>query len=196
MPDNVGHQFGDDLIPIQTLIFARLSFLPFCMIRALYSALPYLLLLPVYTVWSQLSWHLQQCFIRFQSWLFKFSGGNPSGFCYQTEKFIKRPSVLNIHKSDLAGILLIRSEHFGDHRGFFAETYSGRGFAWLDNGTHGSLLDADNFVRTLTERQGLQVGSTDEIAYQAGWINRSQLAEQAKLFEKTGYGKYLADLAL
>jgi glucose-1-phosphate thymidylyltransferase len=72
----------------------------------------------------------------------------------------------------------------------------GRGFAWLDTGTHASLLDAGNFVRTLTERQGLQVGSPDEIAYQAGWINRAQLAARAKIFEKTGYGKYLADLAL
>jgi glucose-1-phosphate thymidylyltransferase len=72
----------------------------------------------------------------------------------------------------------------------------GRGFAWLDTGTHASLLDAGNFVRTLTERQGLQVGSPDEIAYQAGWINRAQLAARAKVFEKTGYGKYLADLVL
>lgn len=72
----------------------------------------------------------------------------------------------------------------------------GRGFAWLDTGTHASLLDAGNFVRTLTERQGLQVGSPDEIAYQAGWIDRAQLAARAKIFEKTSYGKYLADLAL
>ena len=72
----------------------------------------------------------------------------------------------------------------------------GRGFAWLDTGTHASLLDAGNFVRTLTERQGLQVGSPDEIAYLAGWINRAQLAARAKLFEKTSYGKYLEELIL
>jgi glucose-1-phosphate thymidylyltransferase len=70
----------------------------------------------------------------------------------------------------------------------------GRGFAWLDTGTHASLLDASNFVRTLTERQGLQVGSPDEIAYQAGWINRNELAARAAIFQKTSYGKYLADL--
>lgn len=70
----------------------------------------------------------------------------------------------------------------------------GRGFAWLDTGTHASLLDAGNFVRTLTERQGLQVGSPDEIAYQAGWINRDELAARAAIFQKTSYGKYLADL--
>ncbi|MBI1220677.1 MAG: glucose-1-phosphate thymidylyltransferase, partial [Rhodobacteraceae bacterium] len=63
--------------------------------------------------------------------------------------------------------------------------------AWLDTGTHASLLDAGNFVRTLTDRQGLQVGSPDEIAYAAGWIDRDGLAARAKLFGKTGYGAYL-----
>lgn len=70
----------------------------------------------------------------------------------------------------------------------------GRGFAWLDTGTHGSLLEAGNFVPTLTERQGLQVGSPDEIAYHAGWINRGQLSARATVFQKTSYGSYLADL--
>ena len=67
----------------------------------------------------------------------------------------------------------------------------GRGFAWLDTGTHGSLLDAGNFVRTLTERQGLQVGCPDEIAYRIGWIDRAGLAERADTFKKNDYGKYL-----
>lgn len=67
----------------------------------------------------------------------------------------------------------------------------GRGFAWLDTGTHGSLLDASNFVRTLTERQGLQVGSPDEIAYQLNWITKDQLLERAQAFEKNSYGQYL-----
>jgi len=67
----------------------------------------------------------------------------------------------------------------------------GRGFAWLDTGTHGSLLYAGNFVRTLTERQGLQVGSPDEIAYRAGWMDRDQLAERAEVFKKNGYGTHL-----
>jgi len=67
----------------------------------------------------------------------------------------------------------------------------GRGFAWLDTGTHGSLLDAGNFVRTLTERQGLQVGSPDEIAFREGWIDRDQLAARAEVFKKNGYGTHL-----
>ena len=68
----------------------------------------------------------------------------------------------------------------------------GRGYAWLDTGTHASLLDASNFVRTLTERQGLQVGSPDEVAYQMQWITRDQLTERAALFGKNSYGNYLA----
>lgn len=67
----------------------------------------------------------------------------------------------------------------------------GRGFAWLDTGTHGSLLDAGNFVRTLTLRQGLQVGCPDEISYRAGWIDKAALAARAALFKKNDYGRYL-----
>ena len=67
----------------------------------------------------------------------------------------------------------------------------GRGFAWLDTGTHGSLLDAGNFVRTLSERQGYQVGSPDEIAHSNGWINNEDLARRADMFGKNDYGTYL-----
>jgi glucose-1-phosphate thymidylyltransferase len=71
----------------------------------------------------------------------------------------------------------------------------GRGFAWLDTGTHASLLDAGNFVRTLEERQGLQSGCPEEIAYQQGWISRDQLLAQAAAYRKNDYGAYLARLA-
>lgn len=70
----------------------------------------------------------------------------------------------------------------------------GRGFAWLDTGTHASLLDAGNFVRTIEERQGLQAGSPDEIAYGQGWITDVQLAERAEVFGKNAYGHYLKQL--
>jgi glucose-1-phosphate thymidylyltransferase len=70
----------------------------------------------------------------------------------------------------------------------------GRGYAWLDTGTHGSLLDAGNFVRTLELRQGLQTGSPDEIAFEQGWITPQQLADRAKLFAKNDYGRYLEAL--
>ena len=70
----------------------------------------------------------------------------------------------------------------------------GRGYAWLDTGTHASLLDASNFVRTLTERQGLQVGSPDEVAYQMQWITKANLFERSKVFGKNKYGAYLSHL--
>ena len=71
----------------------------------------------------------------------------------------------------------------------------GRGYAWLDTGTHGSLLEAGNFVRTLSERQGQQVGSPDEIAFQMGWIGRDALLARAERFGKNEYGEYLKSLA-
>ncbi|MDC3316430.1 glucose-1-phosphate thymidylyltransferase RfbA [bacterium] len=71
----------------------------------------------------------------------------------------------------------------------------GRGYAWLDTGTHASLLDAGNFVKTLTERQGQQVGSPDEIAFEAGWISRDDLLTRATRFGKNAYGEYLKGVA-
>ena len=70
----------------------------------------------------------------------------------------------------------------------------GNGYAWLDTGTHLSLLDASNFVRTLIERQGLQVGSPDEIAYKLKWITKGQLTKNAQLFGNNKYGQYLGNL--
>lgn len=71
----------------------------------------------------------------------------------------------------------------------------GRGYAWLDTGTHTSLLDAGNFVRTLNNRQGLQTGSPDEVAFLNGWIDREALLNQAKQFAKNTYGTYLMQIA-
>ncbi|MEO1797498.1 MAG: glucose-1-phosphate thymidylyltransferase RfbA [Pseudomonadota bacterium] len=70
----------------------------------------------------------------------------------------------------------------------------GRGFAWLDTGTHASLLDAGNFVRTLSERQGQQVGCPEEIAFERGWIDAAALEARAEMFSKTSYGTYLRGL--
>lgn len=71
----------------------------------------------------------------------------------------------------------------------------GRGYAWLDTGTHASLLDAGNFVRTLTERQGQQVGSPDEVAFEMGWIDVEKIKARAEKFGKNDYGAYLAHLS-
>jgi glucose-1-phosphate thymidylyltransferase len=72
----------------------------------------------------------------------------------------------------------------------------GRGYAWLDTGTHASLLDAGNFVRTLSDRQGQQVGCPEEIAFEQGWISAEALMKRAELFGKTGYGAYLKRLVM
>ena len=69
-----------------------------------------------------------------------------------------------------------------------------RGFAWLDTGTHSSLLDASNFVRTLQQRQGLQVGCPEEIAYRNNWIDGEKLLALGQKIGNTEYGKYLIRL--
>ena len=67
----------------------------------------------------------------------------------------------------------------------------GRGYAWLDTGTHESLLQASNFIETIEQRQGLRVCCPEEIAYTHGWIDADQLAELARPLAKNGYGQYL-----
>ncbi|MDF0729366.1 glucose-1-phosphate thymidylyltransferase RfbA [Pseudomonas entomophila] len=71
----------------------------------------------------------------------------------------------------------------------------GRGFAWLDTGTHDSLLEASQYVQTIEHRQGLKVACLEEIAFQKGWISRDQLLAKAAELKKTGYGQYLGKLA-
>ncbi|WP_297976382.1 glucose-1-phosphate thymidylyltransferase RfbA [uncultured Capnocytophaga sp.] len=70
----------------------------------------------------------------------------------------------------------------------------GRGFAWLDTGTHDSLTEATNFVETLEKRQGLKISCLEEIAYRKGWISKEKLKELAQELSKNGYGQYLLDL--
>ncbi|MGP1607864.1 MAG: glucose-1-phosphate thymidylyltransferase RfbA [Moraxella sp.] len=70
----------------------------------------------------------------------------------------------------------------------------GRGFAWLDTGTHDSLLEAGHFVQTIERRQGLKIACLEEIAFSNKWIDENQLLERAEFFKKTGYGQYLLKL--
>lgn len=70
----------------------------------------------------------------------------------------------------------------------------GRGFAWLDTGTHDSLLEASQFVQTVEHRQGLKIACLEEIAFNNGWIDVNQLLNRATFFKKTGYGQYLLKL--
>lgn len=70
----------------------------------------------------------------------------------------------------------------------------GRGFAWLDTGTHDSLIEASQFVHTIEKRQGMKVACLEEIAYHKGWLNTEQVIEQATKLGKTDYGRYLQSL--
>lgn len=76
-------------------------------------------------------------------------------------------------------------------RGDLSVSQLGRGFAWLDTGTHDSLLEASQFVQTVEHRQGLKIACLEEIAYRQGWINKAELQSQAEALYKTGYGEYL-----
>jgi len=67
----------------------------------------------------------------------------------------------------------------------------GRGFAWLDTGTHDSLIEASQFIHTIEKRQGMKVACLEEIAYRNKWLSADQLAIQAELLQKTAYGQYL-----
>lgn len=71
----------------------------------------------------------------------------------------------------------------------------GRGFAWLDTGTHESLLEASHFVQTLEHRQGLKVACLEEIAWNKGWLTKAALLQSAKILEKNSYGQYLLKLS-
>jgi glucose-1-phosphate thymidylyltransferase len=70
----------------------------------------------------------------------------------------------------------------------------GRGFAWLDTGTHESLLEAAQFVETIEKRQGYKIACLEEIAFNQGWLSREQLQDQGELLKKNGYGQYLLSL--
>ena len=70
----------------------------------------------------------------------------------------------------------------------------GRGTAWLDTGTHDSLLDASQFVQTIEQRQGMKMCAPEEISWRNGWIDDAQLRTLAEPLKKSGYGQYLIDL--
>lgn len=80
------------------------------------------------------------------------------------------------------------------HRGDLHVEVLGRGFAWLDTGTHESLLEAGLFVQTIEKRQGFKIACLEEIAYHYGWITKEQVLEIAKPLSKNGYGEYLKEL--
>ncbi|MCH4293899.1 glucose-1-phosphate thymidylyltransferase RfbA [Shewanella sp. 3B26] len=79
-------------------------------------------------------------------------------------------------------------------RGQLNVSLLGRGFAWLDTGTHDALMEAGHFVQTIEKRQGLKIACLEEIAYRQGWISAEQMKEQASALSHSGYGEYLLQL--
>lgn len=98
--------------------------------------------------------------------------------------------VVPSHRGELEIVTLLES-YLVD--GTLSVEKMGRGYAWLDTGTHDSLLDAGNFVRTLSQRQGMQLGCPEEIGYQNGWIDANTMRAHAEKLKKTKYGRYLLE---
>lgn len=107
-------------------------------------------------------------------------------------------SVVNIAKqirpSDRGELEITDINNVYLERGDLHVALLGRGFAWLDTGTHDSLMEAGHFVQTIEIRQGLKIACLEEIAYNQGWLTKEQLTQQAAGLSKTGYGQYLLRL--
>ncbi|MAD43076.1 MAG: glucose-1-phosphate thymidylyltransferase [Arcobacter sp.] len=95
------------------------------------------------------------------------------------------------HRGELE-ITTVNEEYL--KRGNLKVELLGRGFAWLDTGTHDSLIEAGQFVQTIEHRQGYKIACLEEIAYSKGWITKEKVLEIAKPLSKNGYGQYLLDL--
>lgn len=104
---------------------------------------------------------------------------------------VRARAVIPSSRGELEIVTLLES-YLSD--GILQVNRMGRGYAWLDTGTHASLLDAGNFVRTLQSRQGLQTGCLEEIAYESGWISKAELGDLIRPLMKNEYGKYLRKL--
>lgn len=100
----------------------------------------------------------------------------------------------NVKQSDRGELEITSVNEEYLKRGKLKAELLGRGFAWLDTGTHDSLIAASHFVQTIEQRQGYKIACLEEIAYNKGWINAEQVLEMASLLKKNEYGKYLEGL--
>ena len=100
----------------------------------------------------------------------------------------------NIQPSDRGELEITSVNNVYLEKGRLQVEKLGRGFAWLDTGTHDSLLEASSYVQTIENRQGLKIAALEEIAWRNGWISDDQLKDQGEQFKKTQYGQYLLQL--
>lgn len=114
------------------------------------------------------------------------------GLYFYPNDVVKKAAVLHPSARGEYEITDLNREYLNEKRLCVKEM--GRGFAWLDTGTHQSLADATNFVRALIERQGLQISCVEEIAWAKGWIDDAQLKKLADDYGKSSYGVYLRNL--
>ena len=124
---------------------------------------------------------------------------NPKSNYAVTGLYFYDNDVINIAKSvepsDRGELEITAVNNAYLKRGDLQVTELGRGFAWLDTGTHDSLMKAGHFIQTIEHRQGLKVACLEEIAYHNGWISKDELLKRAEKFIKTGYGQYLRKIA-
>jgi len=115
-----------------------------------------------------------------------------TGLYFYDNSVIEIAKNVKPSKRDELEITTVNEEYL--KRGNLKVELLGRGFAWLDTGTHDSLLEAGQFVQTIERRQGYKIACLEEIAYNNGWINKEKVLEIAKPLSKNGYGQYLKDL--
>ena len=125
--------------------------------------------------------------------------GNPKSNFAVTGLYFYDNDVIEIAKavgrSDRGELEITDVNNTYQNRGDLNVQLLSRGFAWLDTGTHDSLIEAGQFVQTVEHRQGLKVACLEEIAFHQGWITQEQLVKQAQALRKTKYGEYLAKVA-
>lgn len=115
------------------------------------------------------------------------------GLYFYTNEVIEIAKQIKPSKRGELEITTVNQEFLG--KGDLKVELMGRGYAWLDTGTHESMLEASNFIHTIEKRQGLKVACLEEIAFEMGYISRSQLLELAEPLKKNDYGQYLINKA-
>lgn len=115
------------------------------------------------------------------------------GLYFYTNDVVKIAKTIKPSARGELEITTVNQEYLNDDR--LSVELMGRGFAWLDTGTHDSLTEASNFVETIEHRQGLKVACLEEIGFEKGWLTKEKMLEVAKPMEKNQYGQYLIKLA-